>query len=296
MGKKFVVLTKEDFENTLPESWEVVPSSAKEIIYSIPTPNDSVTIRIFSTVDIRTNQTRDKGADAIRIVYWDIINDRPVGKGKKILRVEGTTTISDRIGSRVAEFVNSALDQNIIDFKYVKAVLSSKAVDWMGFAQSLLKGLEQYGSLTDNQLAYVLGETNPKGKPTMEKIAKEKDPDFLEKYLESLVDEALEISSGKKEEMEAEVESITEKKEEKSKKEVSEKDVNGVEQESKELVLTSTYTDWKYPFEAFNPVQSQVMPHRVENKNMVLSCATSSGKTIAAELLMDWVMEHGVEE
>ena len=66
---------------------------------------------------------QQRNADAIRIVFWDDLNDRPLGKGKKILRTEGRTRIEDRIASRLQEFLSTAGNQVIIDFDYVRAVL-----------------------------------------------------------------------------------------------------------------------------------------------------------------------------
>ncbi|MFH1863729.1 MAG: hypothetical protein ABIJ85_02335, partial [bacterium] len=186
----FVTLTKEQFEAILPKDFEVVDDGrAKEIIYQFKSQNPNVVVRLYSTVDIRTGQTRDIGQDAIRIVFWDLKNDHPVGKGKKILRVEAATTIQERILKRIIEFLNTARNQNVIDSEYIRAILNSNAVNWMDFAQSLSDSLEQYGKLTDNQLAYVLGEKNPKGKPTFEARARAKDPDFLEKYFQNLEEE-----------------------------------------------------------------------------------------------------------
>jgi replicative superfamily II helicase len=290
MEKKFVVLTKEEFEDIL-GSFEVVDlPKCKEYVYAMGTKNENVDVRVYSTVDIRTNQTRDKGADAIRVVFWDNLNDRPLGKGKKILRVEGATTIQERIKNRVAEFMATAHDQDIVDFEYVKAVLSSKAVSWMGFAKSLLEGLVQYGSLTDNQLAYVLGDKNPKGKPTMEAQVKIKDPNFMEKYLESLEEEVVEDG---KEELEPN-EAGKEKAEPEEEKPAAEKANENVQvvPNADDRIPTSKYEDWEYPFDNFNPVQSTVMPHRKEDKNMVIGANTSAGKTICAELLMDDVLKH----
>ena len=292
MEKEFVTLSQKEFEDSLTGDFEIVEDSkSKEIIYSIGTSNENINIRVYSTVDIRTGQTRDKGKDAIRVVFWDNLNNRPIGKGKKILRVEGATTISDRISSRVQEFIGSAHDQNVIDFQYVRAILSSKAISWMGFAQSLLESLDKYGSLTDGQLAYVIGDSNPKGKPTMESQVKIKDPDFMEIYFESLDDEE---DDNEKELVSNETGDKVNgpgTKEQNSKK--TDKRVEIVLDVSGDRVPTSEYQDFQYPFESFNPVQSLVYPHRGEDRNMIVGANTTAGKTICAELLMDDVLAKG---
>ena len=288
MEKGFVTLSQKEFEDALTGDFEIVEDSrSKEIIYSIGTSNQNINIRIYSTVDIRTGQTRDKGKDAIRIVFWDNLNNRPIGKGKKILRVEGATTISERISSRVQEFIGSAHDQDVVDFQYVRAILSSSAVNWSGFAQSLLESLDKYGSLTDGQLAYVLGDKNPKGKPTMETQVKMKDADFLEKYLENLDEEG-----DNEEELVSDEtgEEVDEPGETKSSNKKDDKRVEMVLDVGGDRIPTSEYQSFQYSFESFNPVQSLVYPHRSENRNMVIGANTSAGKTICAELLMDDIL------
>ena len=61
----FITLSKEQFEAILPERFlvEDIPR-VNEVVYSIPTDNSDVAVRIYSTVDKSTGQTRDKGQDA----------------------------------------------------------------------------------------------------------------------------------------------------------------------------------------------------------------------------------------
>lgn len=179
----FVILTKAEFEEFLPDNFVTVDiEGCKEVVYEITSSNPNVNVRIYSTVDVRTNQTRDLGMDAIRVIFWDAVNNRPIGKGKKILRVQRRTSIGSRIQQRILEFLGDADNQEAVNFDYVKAVLSHNAVSWMGFANSLLDGLNEYGRLTDGQLAYVLGDKNPKGKPTMEAKVLQADPNFAQNF------------------------------------------------------------------------------------------------------------------
>ena len=58
----FVTLTKEQFEAALPEGYQVVDVPRTwEVVYQIHTGWRKVDVRIYSTVDKRTNVTRDKG-------------------------------------------------------------------------------------------------------------------------------------------------------------------------------------------------------------------------------------------
>ena len=114
----FIVLDKEQFESYLPRGFKEIESpGAKERVYEGCTDNLNVGIRIYSSVDIRTDRTRDVGSDAIRVVFWDLLNDRPLGKGKRIYRVEGKTNIGQRIQNRINDFMVDAHDLDIVDFE-----------------------------------------------------------------------------------------------------------------------------------------------------------------------------------
>lgn len=287
----FVTLTKEEFEAILPEGWrEVGGERAWERIYEIPTQKPGLTVRIYSTVDKRTDITRACGADAIRVVFWDDYNDRPLGKGKKILRVEGRTTIQSRISGRIREFLDSALDQNLVNFKYVRAILEHEAVNWMDYAQKLLEGLDRYGSLTDPMLAYVLGERNPKGKMTFEARVLAQDSHFTNNFLNAEIEE----DDHEDEESHAVHEEIATGQENSTSAQSVHIHADPLpETQLVELVSTNTYEPWTYRFPQFNPIQSMVISHRARNINGVISAATSSGKTYCAEFFIDDTLAAG---
>lgn len=50
-----------------------------------------------------------------------------------------------------------------------------------------------------------------------------------------------------------------------------------------EKIPTSSFPYMKFPYEFFNPMQSMVIPHIAENKNIVVSSPTASGKTVVIE-------------
>ena len=292
----FVILTKEQFETILPKDFLIVEDPrSKEIIYQFKSENPNVDIRLYSTVDIRTGQTRDLGIDAIRVIFWDNKNNRSIGKGKKILRTEGATTIEQRILQRIMKFLKTAKAQNIVDFNYVRAILNHDAVNWMEFAQSLLENLKTYGKLTEGQLAYILGEKNPKGKLTFEARIKDKDPEF---FYEGDDQDGQNVQEQKEQIIEPEgQDQINEKKDQEIAKKAEsiiaprrfEKPISGFDGR---LVPTSEYSDWQYPFAEFNPIQSEVLPHKTEDANMIIGANTSAGKTICAEFLMDHVIHR----
>lgn len=83
---KFKVFTKAKFEYELSRirrennlsCWKDVTnefSNSLEYIYSIPLEIGGLSILIFSSVDVRTDTTRDNGSDAVRVVYrWKTKN------------------------------------------------------------------------------------------------------------------------------------------------------------------------------------------------------------------------------
>ena len=308
MSSNFVTLSRAQFEAALPEGWRAVGGErAYEIIYEMPTSRKHLGIRLFSTVDKRTGVTRDRGKDAIRIVYWNLSADRPVGAGKKILRVEGATTIEQRIRSRIEEFMAGAKAQSVIDFGYVKAVLAHESVAWMDFGQSLLENLEKYGRLTDGQLQYVLGETNPKGKPTFESRVRTEDPDFVLHYMDGTLADEEQWPAVNSRPVEKPGLQTVAAKEGKSQTPVVDEDGEGekgldvLDEERPAtqvsplvpLIATKDYAYHTYKFSHFNPVQSQVLPHAKDDCNAVIGANTSAGKTICAEMFIDPVLEAG---
>lgn len=55
--------------------------------------------------------------------------------------------------------------------------------------------------------------------------------------------------------------------------------------------LADNYPYYKYPFKMFNPLQTKVRRIADQNANMIISAATSAGKTVCAEMIID----HGLQ-
>lgn len=101
--REYVRIDRDEFENFLNEisdEWKIVTNVSdagsemrefsKEYIYEIPlkTRYENLVMRIYSTIDSRTDEARDKGSDAIRCVIWDNNIRRPIGGRKKTLRIK----------------------------------------------------------------------------------------------------------------------------------------------------------------------------------------------------------------
>lgn len=184
-SSRFVTVTKEEFESWLADfdrrmgwAWAIVEDDrAQEYIYDVRMNhlNNEVSVRIYSSVDKRTGVTRDIGTDAIRIVYWDRVNNMPLGKGRKMLRtISASSTIHQRLRVRLKTFFDGIRQVRPVNFEYVKYVIARyleiARPSRRSFAESLLQQLETTGSLSSKQVSYVVGEENPRGWATFEKI------------------------------------------------------------------------------------------------------------------------------
>lgn len=94
-SKRYAKPSREDFEEFLNSTgleWNHFDEAhTKEHVYETPDafPNwTGLVLRVYSTIDERTDQARGKGEDAIRTVIWDKNISMPVGGRKKTLRIQ----------------------------------------------------------------------------------------------------------------------------------------------------------------------------------------------------------------
>lgn len=92
--RKYAQPTRQEFEECLESTgydWEIdFKNTAKEYVYDcheFMPDHDGIVLRIYSTVDVRTDRARSKGADAIRLVVFNKQAMRPMGGRKKTLRI-----------------------------------------------------------------------------------------------------------------------------------------------------------------------------------------------------------------
>lgn len=86
-SENFCVYNKTEFEvklNTIVRSAGLPPYNIQDIteglqaggmnlmerVYKIKTNQSNKAILVYSSVDVRTNRTREKGADALRVIIW----------------------------------------------------------------------------------------------------------------------------------------------------------------------------------------------------------------------------------
>lgn len=59
-----------------------------EWVYEATTENDTFTCRVYSSIDKRTNESRDKDSDSIKIIVLYTETEEPVFKEKRTNRIE----------------------------------------------------------------------------------------------------------------------------------------------------------------------------------------------------------------
>jgi hypothetical protein len=89
-------------------------SDTWEHVYKISTKNKSVDIIVFSSVDVRTGKTREKGTDCVRLVLrWTTKYGEIYKKLGKHYRLE---TLFDNMEKTVREAQNSVFNLNGKEF------------------------------------------------------------------------------------------------------------------------------------------------------------------------------------
>jgi len=272
---EYIKFNKEELEANLPKDFEIIDAPGFEYIYQIPSVSKNISLRMYSSIDKKTNTCRSSGKDRIRLVLMNTTNEQPVSKGVGINRVgDSKESFFSRLTGRVQELINTKSDGT--NWTYIQAILSNSS---SGFANSLLDSLNKYKKLTPGQLAYVLTDTgkSPKGYPTLEVQALKRNPNFFNEEIE-FKEETLEKANpeidpyGTKAPVVIQCNHIT----------------NYTHTE--DLVSTSGYP---YPFDNFNPVQSKVFKIKNSPNNLIICSSTGSGKTIAAEIMIDEALKIG---
>lgn len=87
--RDFLISNRLGFLKDITEQYIAEGNSTWENIYTISTPNRSVEILVFSSVDIRTSHVREHGDDAVRLVLrWKTKNGYVYKKLAKHLRIK----------------------------------------------------------------------------------------------------------------------------------------------------------------------------------------------------------------
>ena len=88
--KDFQIILKQDFVNALnnySEGW-TESTQGKEYVYKHILSNKTYML-VYSSVDIKSDESRGLGEDAIRCVLYDSVSNKPLGKAVRTHRVKG---------------------------------------------------------------------------------------------------------------------------------------------------------------------------------------------------------------
>jgi len=299
---EFTIITKEEFEQFLQDFKIVEDKIAKEIIYDIPTNNDKLKIRIYSSIDIKTQDSRSIGEDAIRCVLLDSKSNKPLDKGKRTNRMtnwrEHLTEKLDKLreeSSKVkfCKTCGSAMQERegkngsffgctrypicmttmSMDGKYKEAIAQNEnIIVKCPLCSSLMKKRNGIRGEFFGCCKY----------PNCRGTRKVEDVEIYGKGVEQKRDEF-------SDEIDKELKNLSDSFPAPANIPipVEPKYVDIPDDDSNvELVKTEKYPHLKFKFENFNPVQSRVFQYYDQDINLIVAAATSAGKTTIAEMLM----------
>ena len=90
--RSYTTINKQEFKQALAETSldfkEVNYDWSGELIYEAKSDDGVFTLRVYSSLDKRTGEAREKGADAIRTVVLHTESGRPVLKEKRTNRIQ----------------------------------------------------------------------------------------------------------------------------------------------------------------------------------------------------------------
>lgn len=114
--KRSQMFTKQRFEEVLEETsydWKAKKYDwTKEWIYEAESASGRFIMRIYSSVDRRTDKSRKKDSDAIRLVVLEADSERPVMKEKRTNRIK---TWPKNLKKKIAHISNRKDELNFCD-------------------------------------------------------------------------------------------------------------------------------------------------------------------------------------
>lgn len=281
MAKEFVTLTRADFEQWIEglvgKKYVLTrPKNGREDVIKFNTGIHGLEFHVYTTVD--TDQlSRGVGEDAIRCVLFDRNSGTAIAGVKKVLRVEGDTSpfdrctlrlkelsviareykangwFCDRCNSHTVERQNRATKQTFRGCSNYPACDKRKPLN----QKALLEMRALRYPLVDNP--FVVESAEPVNPYSIKDLVRSQlKVDSSDEVVEPVIPQPPIVEPGMVYDIAAET----------------------------ELVPTSLYASLGYSFPYLNRMQSGVVKSGVafQDCNFVLGTATSSGKTIAAEL------------
>lgn len=112
--KGILIRSRLGFMQDITDEWLNEGRDTWERVYKISTKNKSVDIILFSSIDIRTNEVRDNGADRVRVVMrWTTRNGVMF---KKIHHHNRLKTLFKNLENTIINTQKTVFDLNFKDF------------------------------------------------------------------------------------------------------------------------------------------------------------------------------------
>lgn len=252
----FIQLSKSDFQNWVAKTgsefqWMLPRQGQEWVLCKKDTKQPNLEYHIYTTLE--GDQTRELGADAIRVQLFDSKSLLIISTEKKVLRVDGATTVFERIESRLEDLEEIAANQSFC--RKCGSHLVPKRNSRTG--QEFM-GCSAFPACPDTN---TLRRKHPL--VTLEARLQEKSSStkFSEAALRAF----------------------------RNPDPIPETELLEME------IPTSSYPHIKYNFPTFNKVQSTLIGKvgYETDCNLVLGTATSTGKTISAEIFMGHTLAQG---
>lgn len=267
MSKQFVTLNKDDFINWANSTFGIdnfqttTHKQGVEMVIRHDLNIFGLEIHVYTTIDPKElDNTRPKGEDAIRILLFDRFAGKLAHQEPKILRVESNkSTVFDRLTERVSHAISVAKELQ-------------QGNRFCDCSQNRVHKVPRVNSRTGQSFyGCSLFPLCKEAGFNKLKNAAQKYPLALNIFQSENPAPQPDIHYEKPELLET---------------------IHWDVDEKMELVPTKTWTHAKYPFDYFNYVQSTVYNSQAWNRdcNLILGTATSSGKTICAELVIAQIL------
>lgn len=277
MSKQFVTLSEHEFidwaNNTFENNYQTTkPKNGRELVIVKDLKVHGLEIHIYTSVEPGSNVTRNKGEDAIRIILYDRFAGKMVHQESKILRVEGDTTVFERLTERcknMLKIVDTMQQKDLFcqcpkhRAHTVKRTNSKTGETFYGCSLFPLCRDKGFNKINHAKNKYPL-DLNPFGSTTQTSLTTPMWKQDTNLILGTTTASAKPTKEFKRWEVD----------------------------ETMEPVATEQWTLTHYPFKKFNFVQSTVYNSNVWKRdvNLILGTATSSGKTICAEMIMAQIL------
>lgn len=277
MSKKFVTLTTEEFKDWADDFFgtneynTTTPKNGTELVIRFDCQVEGLEIHIFTSIEPHQNQTRAIGEDAIRVHLFDRFAGMIAHAETKILRVEGETTVWDRLTERTEALV--------------KLTTALKKQDRFCKCKQNRVHTRKLLNKKTNETFYGCAMFPRCKNPQLDRLqfAKDRYPLKFNPF-ENVTSLVTTLTPDAEKKLTVSMKSVYDINSQKAVPEFKTWEVL----EEAERVPTKEWTLVKYPFDYFNRVQSTCLKSDIWKRdvNFVLGTATSSGKTITAELLI----------